>query len=206
MKFTADKQSEVGECAEGTVPDEDVAVAELRVQQSDTRHLVRAEWGDHGALKQPRAGVEQGQYPGNRETAPGGLIGRLSESLLQGRAIGHAHSSPVDEPGPMAMPEADRVVQGLARVDEALEQHLEDGHGEPGAGLAVGRGGELEAAQAWQMAAGGVVVEDLQDEQMDGRHRVEDPVTPAASHGLTEGLQSDGFEPVGQLVTDLSQG
>ena len=177
MKFTADKQSEVGECAEGTVPDEDVAVAELRVQQSDTRHLVRAEWGDHGALKQPRAGVEQGQYPGNRETAPGGLIGRLSESLLQGRAIGHAHPSPVDEPGPMAMPEADRVGQGLARVDEAWEQPLADGHGE-----------------------------DLQDEQMDGRHRVEDAVTPAASHGLTEGLQSDGFEPVGQLVTDLSQG
>ena len=132
------------------------------------------------------------------------LVGRLSEGPLQGRAIGHAHSGPIDEPGPMTMPQPDGVVQGFARVDETLEKRLEDGQGEPGSGLAVGRGGELEAAQAWQMGAGGIVVEDLEDEQMDGRHRVEDAVTPTATHGMTEGLQVEWFEPVGQIGADLS--
>ena len=98
------------------------------------------------------------------------------------------------------------VGQGLARLDEAPEQCLEDGQGEPGPGLAVGRGGEGERREARQVGTGGVAVQDLEDEQVDGRDRVEDPVAPAAAQGPAEVPQGERFKPVGQVVTDLPQG
>ncbi len=82
MEPAADEQSEVAEGAERPVSDQDVAGTEFRMQQGDARHLVGAERCGQDVLEQPGPGVEQGQHPGDREAAPGSLVGRLAEGPL----------------------------------------------------------------------------------------------------------------------------
>ena len=48
-------------------------------------------------------------------------------------------------------------------------------------------------------------MQDLEDEQVDGRDRIEDAVAPATTEGMTKIPQSERFKPVGQVVTDLPQ-
>jgi hypothetical protein len=53
---------------------------------------------------------------------------------------------------------------------------------------------------------GGVPVQGLEEEQVDGRDRVEDAVAPAAAQGPTNVSEDQGLEPVGQVLADLPQG
>ncbi len=88
---------------------------------------MRAQGSDQELLEQAGAGVEQGQDACDRKTAADGLVGRLAEGTLQAWCIGHADAGAIDEPGAVTVPKSDDVGQGLARLDEASEQGLEDG-------------------------------------------------------------------------------
>jgi hypothetical protein len=124
----ADEDSHLGE-GEDPVPDQDVAGTEFRVQGGESRHLVRAQWCGQHMLEQPGPGVEAGQYVGDREAAPLGLVGRLAEGPVQVRDVGHAYAGAVDQPGAVAVPQPDGVGQGLAGPDEPAEQRLEHREG-----------------------------------------------------------------------------
>jgi hypothetical protein len=68
---------------------------------------------------------------------------------------------------------------------------VEDGQREPLAGLAVGTVGEGPAAEVDDMATGGVAVEDLEQEEVDGGDRVEEATAPGVAllaAGVLDGL------------------
>jgi hypothetical protein len=56
------------------------------------------------------------------------------------------------------------------------------------------------------MGAGGVAVQDLQDEQVDGGQWAEDPLAPAVAAIAAELLQGLGLQEGGEVVPDPPQG
>ena len=91
------------------------------------------------------------------------------------------------------MPLPTPVVAGRRgdRLDEALEQSLEDGQRQACSSLTVGRRGESATGQEAEVINGGVAVEDLDEEPVDQgrRGQMTDPPTmtdPTA--GLFDGV------------------
>jgi len=97
---------------------------------------------------------------GQGEAAAGALAGGLAEVLAELKDAWHRAAAAVHDEDPMPAPGAGVIGHGVHRVGDAAEQCLEQGQGEPGAGLTVGRGSELRAAEAWQVVDRGVAVED----------------------------------------------
>jgi len=63
------QQGQIGERPERRVPDQDIACAEFRVQECDTRHRVPVQRRDQELLKHAVAGVEPGQDACDQEAA-----------------------------------------------------------------------------------------------------------------------------------------
>src|SRR2546430_1820384 len=78
----------------------------------------------------------------------------------------------------MAMPAAFLGDGSLDRLTEALQEMFEHMDGELGAGLTVGGGTEREAGEMGEMATGRIAMEDLQQKQLHGDHRIDEAVTP----------------------------
>ena len=137
---------------------------------------------------------------GHREAAARPLGGRLAEVAPQLGGVGHREAGAVDEPDAMAAPAG--AVGGRDRSAAAvrLQQVLPDGQGEPLAGLAVGAGGEGPAAEVDDVLAGGVAVEDLEEEQVDGGDGVEDAVAPAVADGAAGVADGVGAEAGGEVL------
>jgi len=83
----------------------------------------------------------------------------------------------------MRQPSPGRLGVGSQGRGDALQQGLQDGQRQAGAGLAERRGREGMADEVGQMRQRGVAVEDLDEEDMDDRKRVEEAPPP----GMTEG-------------------
>lgn len=95
-----------------------------------------------------------------------------------------------------------------------MERLFEDGHGDVGAGLAIGRGRRIDwwpAGQSKQgvellgdIAAGGFGLEDLPDPGPEGANQREDPVAGVeAGVGLDEDVGADAGA---ETVLDLGKG
>jgi hypothetical protein len=88
---------------------------------------------------------------------------------------------------PMPQPKS-RLASALGHLGGgANQQRFERFQRQPGAGLAVARTGEVLTHQPRHEVAGDIAVEDLQQEQADGCHRVQLAVAPDMSrlaHGL----------------------
>jgi hypothetical protein len=88
----------------------------------------------------------------------------------------------------MSMPAAFLGDGGLDRLAEALQEVFEHADGELGAGLTVCRSTEIEAGEMGEMATSRITMEDLQQKQLHGNHRIEETITPhGVAHGLTGG-------------------
>ena len=61
----------------------------------------------------------------------------------------------------------------------SLRGDVPRGPGESAPGLAIRRSGEAQTGESGQVSAGRIAVEDLQDEQMDRRDRIEYSIPPA---------------------------
>jgi hypothetical protein len=86
----------------------------------------------------------------------------------------------------MSMPAAFLGNGGLDRLAEALQEVFEQADGELGAGLTVRRGTEIEAGEMGEMATSRITMEDLQQKQLHGNHRIEEAVTPrGVAYGFT---------------------
>ena len=154
--------------------------------------IVGEEGRDHQLQEHTGARMEQPQQPRHGEAAPRPLLRRLAERVLEGRGIGHGASRAIDEKRAMTMPPP--FVQGgsLHGAAEALEEEGEEAQREFGTGLTVGRRTEPQARQMGQMAAGGVAMQNLQQEELDGGDRREHPVAPCdIPHLAARG--EDGF-------------
>ena len=70
---------------------------------------------------------------------------------------------------------------------------------------AVGGVGEVPSAEVDDVRAGGVPVEDLQEEQIDGGHRVENPLAPGVFLLLASPLDGVGRKFVGEVLLETPQ-
>jgi hypothetical protein len=154
------------------------------------------------ADQKPGGRVEQGQEVHDREAAPGLLHPRLAELLLQFRRVGHGDARPIDQEGAMAVPAAVVGQRTAEPVGDSLEQALEDGQREPGAGLAVRFAGAADIAEPGHVGARRVAVEDLEDEQVQRGHRVEDSFAPGVADRRTGLANRCGRQPVGDVRLD----
>ena len=154
--------------------------------------IVGEEGRDDQLQEHTGARMEQPQESRHGKAAPRPLLRRLAEGRLQGRGIGHGASRAIDEKRAMAMPPP--FVQGgsLHRAAEALEEEVKEAQRESGARLTVGRRTEPQARQMGQMAAGGVAMQNLQQEELHGGDWREHAVAPRGIPDLPAHRQ-DGF-------------
>ena len=108
--------------------------------------------------------MEQPQEPGDGKAAAGTLLRRLAERVLSGRGVEHGASRAIDQQRAMTMPPAFIQDSGLHGAAEALEQKVKEAQREFGTRLTVSRRTAPQARQMGQMAAGGVAVQNLQEE------------------------------------------
>ena len=100
----------------------------------------------------------------------------------------------------MSKPASHGLGIGDQGLDHLAEHGAEDGQGETGAGLAVGRGGEGPAGQQRDVGQGGVAVEDLDEEPVDdSRRRQEAAINPGVA-GQTAGVVDDVAAKLGGEV------
>ena len=169
------------------------------------------QWGSQNLPEQPRADVKQNHQMGHRETAAGALVARLTEVLLQLGGVRHGATRPVHDEDPMAEPAAlvvDRACTagaGQERVGQAAKQALEDSQRKPLACFAEGRASERFTALAGHIVERGVLVEDLENEQMDRIGGIEQPILPGVLLLTTGGVDGLLVEQSGDVLSDAPQ-
>jgi hypothetical protein len=124
------------------------------------------------------ARMEEPQEVRHGNATPRPLLCRLAERVLEGGSIGHRASGAIDEQGAMTMPPP--FVQGgaLHGAAEALSEEVKEAYRESGAGLTVGRRREPSARQMGQMAASGVTMQNLPQEELHSGDWREHAVAP----------------------------
>ena len=173
------QHGQMGERAETAVSQQEIAGREQGEDPGDAGHVMRPQRRRENLQEQPGAGVEQRQDVSHREAAALGLVAGLAEVGLQRGSVGHGERRAVDQEGAMAAPSTHRLGGGDQCLDHFVEDGLEDGQRESGAGLAEGAGGEGAASQQGDMCQGGVAVEDLNEEPVDdGRRSQETAIAP----------------------------
>src|SRR5262245_29306538 len=124
---------------------------------------------------------------------------------LQFRLVGHREAGAVDDPDSVPEPEC-ALGGGSHRGGGSFYKPVVHGQGDPLACQAEGAGGKGPATEVNDMLASGVAVEDLQQEEVDGRCRVEDPLSPAMlglAAGLFDGLAGQsGGDVLAQPIKD----
>src|SRR4030095_8537264 len=131
-------------------------------------------WGRRGAMtslrstplpawNSPRSRATGKPHPGVAPTA--GQTPVVRQAYRAWSSASHRPKSAVAMPSPF--------VQGglLHRAAEALQEEGKKAQRESGAGLTVGRRTEPQARQMGQMAAGGVAMQNLPQEELDGGDR-----------------------------------
>jgi hypothetical protein len=88
-------------------------------------------------------------------------------------------------------------------LGNACEQSVEQGQGKAVAGQAVRLAGAVDVGQPRHLRTGGVAVEDLQYEQVDGGDGIEDPFTPLVAEVVAELADGLGRQPLSDSDSDL---
>jgi hypothetical protein len=153
--------------------------------------------------QQPRAGVKQRHQVGDGKAATGLGLARLAEVGLQLRGVRHREAAAVAQESAVPEPEPLLVGVGVQGSPGVLQQTVEDGQRQPGAGLAESRGGEGPADQAGQVGQGGVAVQDLGEKQVDDGDGVQQAVPPGVADGTANVEDGRAVEPAGDVVPEL---
>jgi hypothetical protein len=150
--------------------------------------------------------MEEGQQAGDGEATAEALLGGLPKLLLQYWGIWHGAARTVDQKRPMSIPMAFCGDGGLGRLTKALQKVFEYAEGELGAGLTVGGGTAIDAGEMGEMATGRMAMEDLQEKQLHGDHRIEEAVTPRGiACGFTGGVDCLGLQLGGPIGFEALQ-
>lgn len=195
----------MGERAEAAIAHEQVVGLQPRVQEPHLRLLVRAQREGQQFDDQAGGGIEQAEDLGHRKAAAGLLPTGLAEGGLRGGRVGGDRAGAIHEHRPQPAPPRrhGRRAHGLRRV---AQQRLQHGQRQAHAGPAVRRRFHRALGEQAQVRHGGVEVQDLQQEQVNGSHR---PVAPFAPHmaGLVAGLPDRLLREKGlQIVLDPIEG
>ena len=191
------RQMSIG--AEPSISQHDVAGLQLPGDRRGLGHLVSPQRGRGRPEQHPGGEVEERQPLGHGEAAALLLATGLAEVTLQLGHVGHREARPVNDPDPVPEPSRTGRVGGSEGGGGRLQERVVDGQWEPFASLTVGAVGEGPDAEMDDMANGGVAVEDLEQEEIDGGRGVEDASPPRVA-GLTAG-RFDGFS--GQAGGDV---
>jgi hypothetical protein len=142
-------------------------------------------------------GMAEGQQADDGEATTRAWLAGLPTLLLSHRCIRHGAARAVDNKRPRSMPAAVLGNGGWDRLAEALQEGFEQADGELGAGLTGRRGTAIATGEMGAMATSRMTMEDLQQKQLHGNHRIEEAITPhGVAHGLTGGRNRLGL-PVG---------
>jgi hypothetical protein len=183
-----------------------IAWLSARMHRLHLDEIVGEERRDDPRQEHTGAHMAQPQQSCHGNAAPRPLLRRLAEGLLEGRRIRHRAPRAIDEKRAMAPPPP--VVHGgpLHRAPETLEEEGEEGPRESGTRLTIGRRTAPQARQVGQMAAGGVTVQHLQEEELHGDDWREHAVTPCGIPDLATPREDGvGLQPRGPLTRDAWQ-
>jgi hypothetical protein len=169
--------------AERAVADGHVALAQARVQAVDVPGVVRVPRPGRQIDEQPRGVVDQDQQVHDREAAAGLRPAGLAEGLLQRGRVGHGDPGAVAQEHAVAEPQRCLPRHIATAGDQRAGEVDEQVHRQAGSGVAEGGDAEAHPGEVAERAAGAVAVEDLQEHEADGRHRVERALTPAVPDG-----------------------
>ena len=181
--------------AKPTVPQHDVAGLQGRRRSSRLGPSRGSATGPSpsGAASRCRRRTAPATWPpGSRSPGAGCRAGRRPLEL---GVVGHREARAVDDPDAMAEPARRRRRWRPGASRRSAPAAVEDGQRQPLAGLAVGAVGEGPAAEVDDMPTGGVAVEDLEEEEVDGGDRVEEAFPPGVvglAAGVLDGLPGPG--------------
>ena len=157
--------------------------------------------------QQSGAGVEQRQDMGHREATACGLVAGLAEVGSQRGGVGHGERRAIDQEGAQAEPAAVGLGVGDQGLDHDAEQDAEDRQRQPGPGLAEGAVGEGAAGHQRDVGQGGVAVEDLDEEPVDGGGRSQQTTgAPGVSDRQASGVDEVGAELDGEVLSQGTEG
>ena len=191
--------------AESAVAEHDVAGPHVALDLGGLGHVVSAERAGRHAREHAGRQIEQDDPFRHREPAPTPLSGGLAEVGLERRDVGHREARPVLDPDAMAEPPGIVVGRRAGRLGDPFEDRSEDDQGESFPRLAVGGGGEYVAGEVDDMAASGVAVEDLEEEQSDRGDGVEEAFAPGISGVATGVSDGVGGEPLGDISAEFGE-
>ena len=153
--------------------------------------------------------MEEREYVGHRKATALALVAGLAEVVLQLGRVGHRKARAVEQPGAVAAPAAGGLLLAEEGIDDALEEPLEEGQRQAAACLDVGGGGKGASGQVGQRGAGGVAMQDLQEEDVERGHGIElaSPKGDAeGSTGLFDPIGGQGFGDIGlELANDFGE-
>jgi len=201
VHFPPQKQGQNHEAAETLIAQKHVPTPQVPEHLWPIGQLPSVPAGADGVHQQAGAGVEQNPPMGHGKAAAGFLLRRLAELFLQGRRVGHGEARAVDVERAMATPQAVGMgVGGAGRLEELLQQRWVDRQRQAGVGLAPGRGAEVLVGEVADLAAGGVAMDDLLDEQADGGGRIQFPLAPVIAKAVAGAGDEVGIKSPGRAV------
>jgi hypothetical protein len=178
MEVLLVQERQMGKGAEPAIGHEHVAGLSGRMPMAHMGHVVRVARRRQDLQEEPRPRMKQSEEVPDREPTPRLLPWRGTTGGLELWSIGHGKPGPIHQEGAVAVP-ASFLLGYLIQGATDLPQHLlPDAQREPAAGLAKGRRRKLLPGQMWEMATGRVPMEDLEDAEVDGGHRIEDAMAP----------------------------
>ncbi len=140
----------------------------------------------------------------HRESAAGLLVAGLAEVRLEFRRVGHRESRAVLEQNPMATPTR-HAVRGVEASPKRVDQPPKERHRQPLARLTIRRRGEPLAGQMRQVRHRGVLVQDLEKEQMQRRVGIEPAIAPGVVQVPAHLLHRRSVQLLRQVFPDLPQ-
>ena len=161
----------------------------------------------HGAGQQTGLRVEGDEQVGGREAAAFGLVAGLAELLTQFLGVRHGEAGAVEEENAVTAPARGLGLGlGAARGGDGALEAVEEGDGEPLAGLAVGGIGEGESAEMREVADGGIAVEDLLEEEVGGDDGGQGPRAAVEFEVATDGVEEGFGDSLGGVALDAREG
>ena len=176
------------------------------MERSHRGHVVGVPGGHEPREQEARPSMNEGEQVGHGAPTPRALPPGLAHVLVQFRCIGHRKPGPVDQERAVASPPP--LVGGPLRAARCrpTPPRRPDAERHPGAGLTKRRGRQALGDQARPVATGGVAMQDVEDEQMNGGDGIEPARAPLVAHLATQGDHRGGVEQGSEFCVDVSEG
>lgn len=189
--------------AESPIADDHVVRLKGLVHALNPGKVVRPQRSRQHPQQKAGAGIKQCQETGHRKSAAGPLSPRLSEGFLQRGRVGHRTGRTIHVPKTVASPAG-----GYLRTDSTrhrLHQPLEEFQRQPRSGLAVGLASDIQIHEVGHVITGDVPRQDLPQECVDSRDRIECAIAPHVIEFATDLLDPLGQKCFGHTTLDLLQ-